>query len=264
MTSAALFDLSGLNALVCGASQGIGKATAQLLAQQGARVVLLARNREALEKVRSTLPSPEQHLCVAADVSHAVELDSALENILSTWGTIDILINNAGGPAAGPLLEAEPSAFESALHTHVLAQLQLCKKLAPAMRSKRFGRIINVISTSVRIPIPNLGVSNTIRAAVAGFAKTLSQELAPHGITVNNVLPGYTETERLSALAQASATRSATSPEVIRENWLKQVPMHRFARPEEVAAALAFLASREAGYITGVSLQVDGGRIGAI
>jgi 3-oxoacyl-[acyl-carrier protein] reductase len=264
MTSAPLFNLSGLNALVCGASQGIGKATAELFARQGARVVLLARTPESLEKVRSTLPSPEKHMCIKADISRAEELDAALENILQAWGNIDILVNNAGGPAAGPLLEANPSAFESALHTHVLAQLQLCKKITPTMKAKGYGRIINVISTSVRMPIANLGVSNTIRAAVAGFSKTLSNELAPHGITVNNVLPGYTETERLTALAQAAAQRSATTPEAIRENWLKQVPMNRFARPEEIAAALAFLASREAAYITGVNLQVDGGRIGAI
>jgi 3-oxoacyl-[acyl-carrier protein] reductase len=132
------------------------------------------------------------------------------------------------------------------------------------MKHKNFGRIINIISTSVRMPIPNLGVSNTIRAAVAGFAKTMSNELAPCGITVNNVLPGYTETERLAALAHAAAARNSSTADSVRENWLKQVPMNRFAQPEEVAAALAFLASREAAYITGVSLQVDGGRIGAI
>ena len=264
MDAAPLFNLTGLNALVCGASQGIGKATAQLFARQGARVVLLARNTETLEKVRSSLPSPEKHMCVAADVSQPKELDIALDTVLTSWGNIDILVNNAGGPAAGPLMEADPLSFEAALRTHVLAQLQLCKKLTPTMKTKGYGRIINVISTSVRMPIANLGVSNTIRAAVAGFAKTLSNELAPHGITVNNVLPGYTETERLSALAQAAAVRSATNPETVRENWLKQVPMNRFARPEEVAAALAFLASREAAYITTVSLQVDGGRIGAI
>jgi 3-oxoacyl-[acyl-carrier protein] reductase len=132
------------------------------------------------------------------------------------------------------------------------------------MKHKNFGRIINIISTSVRMPIPNLGVSNTIRAAVAGFAKTMSNELAPCGITVNNVLPGYTETERLAALAHTAAVRNSSTADSVRENWLKQVPMNRFAQPEEVAAALAFLASREAAYITGVSLQVDGGRIGAI
>jgi 3-oxoacyl-[acyl-carrier protein] reductase len=161
-------------------------------------------------------------------------------------------------------MDAEPAHFIAALNTHILAQLQICKKLMPAMQKKKFGRIINVVSTSVRMPIPNLGVSNTTRAAVAGFAKTLSNELAPHGITVNNVLPGYTETERLSALLQSAAERGQTSQDTVRENWLKQVPMNRFAKPEEVASAIVFLASKEAGYITGVSMQVDGGRIGAI
>ena len=259
-----LFDLTGLNALVCGASQGIGRATAETFAKQGARVVLLARNAEALEKARAALPSPEKHMCVTADVSRSDELDAALEKISSQLGSIDILVNNAGGPTAGALLDAEANSFELALRTHILAQLHLCKKLTPSMKHKNFGRIINIISTSVRMPIPNLGVSNTIRAAVAGFAKTMSNELAPCGITVNNVLPGYTETERLAALAHAAAARNSSTADSVRENWLKQVPMNRFAQPEEVAAALAFLASREAAYITGVSLQVDGGRIGAI
>lgn len=258
------FDLSGLNALVCGASQGIGKATAQLFAQQGARVVLLARNLEELEKARASLPHPNNHLCVCADLSKSDQVDAALQLIAQKVGTSHILVNNAGGPPSGPLMDAKGASFESALTTHILSQLQLCQALVPGMKSAGFGRIINIISTSVRVPIAGLGVSNTIRAAVAGFAKTLSSELAPHAITVNNVLPGYTETERLKSLAQAAATRDGTTQEAVMDNWLRQVPMRRFAKPSEVAAALAFLASREAGYITGVSLQVDGGRIGAI
>jgi len=263
-SSTPLFQLNGLSALVCGASQGIGRATAQLFAHQGARVVLLARDLEKLEATRKTLPSPEEHLCVSADLAKSSAIDSAVETILQQMGSVHILVNNAGGPAAGPLLDTQPAAFEAALNTHLLAQLQLCKAFVPGMKAAGFGRIINIISTSVRTPIANLGVSNTIRAAVAGFAKTLSNELAPHAITVNNVLPGYTQTDRLSALLQAAATRESTSVDMVRENWLKQVPARRFAKPEEVAAALAFLASREAGYITGVSLQVDGGRIGSI
>ena len=227
-------------------------------------MAILARNSESLERARTTLPEPDKHLCLVADVSSTEELDKAMQQVHAHFGNIDILVNNAGGPAAGPLLDAQPEAFEAALRTHVLAQLHLCKKITPSMKQKRFGRIINVISTSVRTPIANLGVSNTIRAAVAGFAKTLSNELAPFGITVNNVLPGYTETERLTTLAQTAALKNASTPDAVREQWLKQVPMNRFAQPEEVAAALAFLASREASYITGVNLQVDGGRIGSI
>lgn len=264
MTSGKMFDLSGLTALVCGASQGIGKATAIAMAHQGATVVLLARSLETLESVRRTLPQPERHLCLSADLASAADIEGALIKMETSGFAPDILINNAGGPASGALLDALPESFEAALRTHVLAQLQLSQKLVPQMKSKSFGRIINIISTSVRIPIANLGVSNTIRAAVAGFAKTMANELAPFGITVNNILPGFTETERLSALMQASAARLNTPPDAVRETWLKQVPMQRFAKPEELAAAAVFLASREAGYVTGTSLQVDGGRIGAI
>lgn len=259
-----LFQLQGLTALVCGASQGIGRATAQLFARQGARVILLARSREKLEAVRSQLTDSEKHLCVAADLTDSSAIDAALKKIVETVGTVHILVNNAGGPASGPLLDAQPTAFEAALTTHILSQLRLCQTLVPQMKSAGFGRIINIISTSVRVPISGLGVSNTIRAAVAGFAKTLSNELAPCGITVNNILPGYTLTERLQALAQAAATRNNTSSEAVMEQWRQQIPMQRFAQPEEIAAALAFFSSREAGYITGVSLQVDGGRIGSI
>jgi len=264
MTTQTLFHFGGLNALVCGASQGIGRATAELFAKQGARVILLARNAEKLEAVRAQLPNADKHLCVIADLTQHADIQNALKVISEKIGPVHILVNNAGGPASGPLLNAQSSAFESALTTHILSQLQLCQALVPQMKAEGFGRIINIISTSVRVPINGLGVSNTIRAAVAGFAKTLSNELAPHAITVNNVLPGYTLTERLSSLAQAAATRDGLSQEAVMDNWRAQIPMRRFAQPEEVAAALAFLASREAGYITGVNLQVDGGRIGCI
>jgi len=264
MQNKTMFSLDGLTALICGASQGIGKATAQAMASQGASVVLLARNSEALEKLRSQLAQPERHMCVTADLSSPAEIRTALSQIHARGYSPDILVNNAGGPSSGPLLDAQPESFEAAFRTHVLAQLQLSKELVPHMRSNGFGRIINVISTSVRIPIANLGASNTIRAAVAGFAKTLSNELAPSGITVNNVLPGFTQTERLESLIQASATRLNVTPDTVRDSWTKQVPMGRFAKAEELAATIVFLASREAGYITGTSIQVDGGRIGAI
>ena len=259
-----MFSLEGLTALVCGASQGIGKATAHAMARQGAKVVLLARNVEALEQVRNQLDQPERHLCITADLSSANEIDSAIEKMITKGFSPEILVNNAGGPSSGPLLDAHPETFEAAFRAHVLAQLQLSQKLVPAMKNKNFGRIINIISTSVRVPIANLGASNTIRAAVAGFAKTLSNELAPSGITVNNVLPGFTQTERLESLIQAAANRLNLSPQSVSDTWVKQVPMGRFAKAEELAATIAFLASREAGYITGTSIQVDGGRIGAI
>lgn len=259
-----MFSLQGLTALICGASQGIGKATAVAMANQGATLVLLARNIEKLENLRHQLPHPDRHFCISADLSEPSELDAALTQIEKAGFLPDILINNAGGPSSGALLEAHPDAFEKAFRTHVLSQLQLCQKLTPQMKKQGFGRIINIISTSVRVPIANLGVSNTVRAAVAGFAKTLSNELAPNGITVNNILPGFTETERLGSLIEATAGRLNVTPEAVREAWTKQVPMGRFAKAEELAATAVFLASREAGYITGTSIQVDGGRIGAI
>lgn len=264
MTNQTLFSLHGLTALVCGASQGIGRATAELFAKQGAHVILLARNREKLEAVKSGLINAEKHWCVTADLAKQSDIEEALRTITAQKGPVHILVNNAGGPPSGALMDANSTAFESALTTHVLSQLQMAQQLVPHMKAAGFGRIINIVSTSVRMPIPGLGVSNTIRAAVAGFAKTLSHELAPHGITVNNVLPGYTLTERLNALAHTAAARDGVAQDAVMSQWLSQVPMRRFGKPEEVAAALAFLASREAGYITGVSLQVDGGRIGCI
>ena len=259
-----MFSLEGLTALICGASQGIGNATAHAMASQGASLVLLARNLEALEILRSQLAEPGRHICVVADLCSSADIDNALAQMQARGFSPDILVNNAGGPSSGPLLDAQPENFEAAFRTHVLAQLHLSKNLVPSMKSRGFGRIINVISTSVRVPIANLGASNTIRAAVAGFAKTLSNELAPCGITVNNVLPGFTQTERLESLIQACATRLNASVDSVRESWMKQVPMGRFGKAEELAATIVFLASREAGYITGTSIQVDGGRIGAI
>lgn len=257
-------SLDGKTALVCGASQGIGFAAAVECAQLGARVVCLARNGDLLNARVRELPGSAKHACVVADLSRPDEADAAVADWMAREGNIHILVNNAGGPKGGPLLEAREEDFLGALSTHVLASLRLVRRLVPGMIKDSYGRVVNVVSVSVRTPIANLGVSNTTRAAMAGWAKSLSNELAPHGITVNNVLPGYTRTERLASLVSANARQFGTTEGDVEEAWRKQVPLGRFAEASEVAAAIAFLASPAAAYITGQSLAVDGGRIPAI
>ncbi|MCA2961100.1 MAG: SDR family oxidoreductase [Silvanigrellales bacterium] len=259
-------SLAGRTALVCGASRGIGRATALQLAQQGARVVLLARDEGALLQVAASLPRPHtgEHGVVSCDVGQLEVLEKTVSACVAKGGPVHILVNNSGGPKAGPLVEATDDAFTAALTQHVLAAQRLVQVLAPHMKAAAYGRVVNVLSTSVRVPIAGLGVSNTIRAAMAAWAKTLAGELAPQGITVNNVLPGYTTTERFRELVAAAATRTGKSEADIETLWRAQVPMARFAAPEEVASAVCFFASPAASYITGQSLAVDGGRIGSI
>ena len=179
-------------------------------------------------------------------------------------GAIEILVNNSSGPKGGAILDASLDEFARAFHQHVLTNQLLAQTLIPGMKKRGYGRIVNVISTSVRVPIPGLGVSNTIRAATASWAKTLTNEVAPFAITVNSVLPGYTNTDRLASLLKSGAERAGLSEEQVAEEWKASTPLRRFAEPEEIAAAIAFLASPAAGYITGTALPVDGGRIGAI
>lgn len=259
-------SLEGRTALVCGASRGIGRATAEALAKQGARVVLLARSENALMEVAGALPKPRKggHVVLPCDVSKLDALEKSVKQCLANMGPAHILVNNSGGPKSGLLAEATDEAFLDALTQHVLASQRLAHVLVPHMKEAQFGRIVNIISTSVRVPIAGLGVSNTIRAAMAAWAKTLAGELAPFGITVNNVLPGYTTTERFEELVSAAAQRAGKTNAEIEAQWSANVPMARFASPAEVAAAICFFASPGASYITGQSLAVDGGRIGAI
>lgn len=258
-------DLSGKHALVCGASEGIGRAAAQELALLGADVTVLARREDVLREVAAALPcrGAQTHGWIAADMTHTDGLRAQAE-ALAAGKPVHILVNNTGGPPGGPAHTAEVGAFEDAFRMHLVANHVLMQALLPGMRAAGFGRIVNVISTSVREPIPNLGVSNTIRGAVASWAKTLSRELAPFGITVNNVLPGYTETARIAQILRDRARVGGRSEAEIAEEMRRSVPAGRFARPEEIGGVIAFLCSPAAAYVNGVSLAVDGGRMQSI
>jgi len=251
--------LAGKRALVCGSSQGIGRAAAEALAGAGAMVTLLARNRAALEAVRAGLTGIG-HEVLVADFNAPETARDAVAAHLTERGPLHILVNNAGGPPGGPLHAADPDAFLTAFRQHLLVAQLLVQLVVPGMRESGYGRIINVISTSVKEPIANLGVSNTTRGAVASWAKTLAGELGRHGITVNNVLPGYTRTARLDRLFAAQADRLGRSVAEVEAAAQANVPMARIGEPEEVAAAISFLASPLAGYISGINLPVDGGR----
>lgn len=257
-------DLVGKHALVCGSSQGIGRATALALAARGCRVTLLARSRAALDEVAAGIASDggEAHV-LEADLDDRAALKEKVLAHLERHGPIHILVNNTGGPPAGPLLEADEEHFLVPYGRHLLAAHLLVRLLLPGMRSAGYGRIINVLSTSVREPIPNLGVSNTIRATMASWAKTLSRELPP-GVTINSVLPGYTATERLDDLAGSISKKTGKSEEEVRADWVTKTPEGRLGRPEELAAAIVFLASPEAAFVRGVVLPVDGGRLQSI
>jgi 3-oxoacyl-[acyl-carrier protein] reductase len=255
-------DLSGKTALVCGSSAGIGKAIAMEFASSGARVILLARNREKLEKVLSALPNQQlHHALFVADFQDTNDVQTAANLIVAEY-KIDILVNNTGGPAAGPAHMAESSEFMAAFQIHLINNHNLVQACFPGMQQRGWGRVINVISTSVKIPLPNLGVSNTIRGAVGNWSKTLAGELGKFGITVNNVLPGATETERLGNIISGKSNKTGQSQEDIQREMLHEIPSGRFGKPEEIAYAACFLASDNAAYINGTNIVVDGGRTG--
>lgn len=258
-------DLSGRHALVCGASKGIGRASAIELAGLGASVTLLARSTDALQAVLAELPAKpgQQHSWRSVDMLDTAALRTAADEVAANQ-PVQILINNTGGPPGGPAYSAPAEAFETAFRQHLLAGQTLVQALLPGMRGSQYGRIVNVISTSVKEPITGLGVSNTVRAAVAGWAKTLSSELAADGITVNNVLPGYTRTDRLDGLLAAQAAAGGRSEDAIAQGMLASVPARRFGEASEVAAVIAFLCTPAAAYVNGVSITVDGGRTRAL
>ncbi|NNK71301.1 MAG: SDR family oxidoreductase [Flavobacteriaceae bacterium] len=251
--------LKNKTALVCGSTQGIGKATAIALAKEGVRVTLMARNEDRLKEVLQELPGND-HDYLVADFFEPAKLQKTISEYLSDNTGFHILINNTGGPRSGLIKDASLEEFRKAFNQHLICNHVLAQSVIPYMTREKFGRIINVISTSVKEPIPGLGVSNTIRNAVANWSKTLAGEVGAMGITVNNVLPGFTETERLNEIIKIKASQENTSIDQMTAIMKNYTPAKRFAKPEETAAAILFLASEQAAYINGINLPVDGGR----
>lgn len=258
-------SLQGKKAIVCGSTQGIGKASAIELALLGAEVTLIARSKSKLEGVARELPSShgQKHNFIVADFSDSTGLKAAVQEFTGS-NIAQILVNNTGGPPAGQAIDAGIEDFTAAFSAHLLCNQILVQALVPGMKQSRYGRIINVISTSVKIPIRGLGVSNTIRGAVANWSKTLSVELAPFGITVNNVLPGASLTARLESIIKSKAEKSNISREQVVKEMESEIPAGRISDPSEIAAAVAFLSTPAAGYINGINVPVDGGRTGSL
>lgn len=258
-------SLEGKNAVICGSSQGIGLAIAKELALLGANCILMARDASSLNYAVNSLNQTNQqkHSFSIADFSKVDQVKRAIESITQQQ-KIHILVNNTGGPKAGLITEAKEDEFMNAFQQHLICNHLLTKSVVPGMKIEEYGRIINVISTSVKIPLPNLGVSNTIRAAVASWAKTMANELGKFNITVNNILPGLTETSRLESLIENTAQKTQTEKEKVAEEMASEIPMKRFGQASEIAAVAAFLASPAASYVNGTSIPVDGGRTGSI
>ena len=259
-------NLKGKRAIVCGSTQGIGKAAAQELASLGASVTLVARNQASLEKVKGELDTSagQSHETLAVDFSMAADVKEKVGAYVKQAGPIHILVNNTGGPKGGAVLDAEQQEFVNAFSQHLLCNHILAQVVIPGMKTEHYGRIVNIISTSVKQPIPGLGVSNTVRAAVASWAKTLAGEVAPFGITVNNVLPGMTRTGRLDYVIRARSERSGKTVEAVTQEMMAEIPAGRFGEPHELGAVIAFLCSPAASYVNGISIRVDGGRTSSL
>ncbi|MBC8371896.1 MAG: SDR family oxidoreductase [Planctomycetes bacterium] len=258
-------SLDQRNAVICGASTGIGREIALAMAAQGANVFLIARSHEKLEALSKdciALSKGTAHFATC-DLEDTDAVHQVVAQILSELPEVHILVNNSGGPPGGPLLEASIDDFLKPMRRHLFAAHEIVKALSPSMAKARYGRIINVISTSVKEPIAGLGVSNTVRGAVASWSKTLSKEL-PADITINNLLPGFTATDRLDSLKTTVAQRRGISADDVAEQWLATIPAQRLGDPRELAALAAFLASPAGGYVRGQSIAVDGGRLNSI
>ncbi len=258
-------DLKNKTAIVCGATQGIGLGIAQEFAKEGVNLILVARNKEKLISCVNSLERPEKHSFICVDFSKPNELEKELSSYFKKHKTVvHILINNTGGPKSGPIERAKTSEFVDAFNMHVLCNQILCSFVVPGMKKLGYGRIINIISTSVKIPIIGLGVSNTIRGAVANWSKTMANELGEFQITVNNVLPGYTNTNRLRSLFEKMSSSQKKPIKEIEQNIINNVPLKRLGTVNDVANIVTFLASKKASYINGVNIPIDGGRTGSL
>ena len=255
-------DLKGKRVLVCGSSQGMGLAIAKELSEMGAGVTLFARNEESLKKVLNQL-SPGDHNYLVADFDDLKAVENEVKKGLKKE-SYQILINNSGGPAPGPLADAELAAFEVPMSRHLYVSHTLVKLLLPGMKEANYGRVVNIISTSVKVPIAGLGVSNTVRGAMASWARTLANELGQFGITVNNILPGFIHTARIESLVAGKSKSEGKSEDEIKAEMKKTIPAGRFGKPAEIAAYAALLCSKSGAYINGTSLRIDGGRTGSI
>ena len=257
--------LAGRHAIVCGASAGIGRATALALASAGAELTLVSRSADKLAELANECierGSPAAHV-VPIDLEDGRAIDGVIPRHIGENGPIHILVNNAGGPPSGPLLDASDEDFLKPLRRHLFAAQRMVRHCLPGMEASGYGRIVNIVSTSVREPIANLGVSNTVRGAMAGWSKTLASELPP-AVSINNILPGFTDTGRLDSLANQISENRGITPDEVRSTWLAGVPADRLIDPSETAAAIAFLCTEAGGAIRGVSLAVDGGRMRSI
>ncbi len=259
-------NLKNKTALVCGSTQGLGLASATEIALLGANVILMARDEEKLKNTLSKLDTSlgQQHNYIVADFSSHENVSASINNYLNNGNQIHILVNNTGGPAGGKAIDANIEEYLQAFNNHLICNHILVQAIVPGMKAAGFGRIINVISTSVKQPLAGLGVSNTIRAAVANWSKTLSSELGQFGITVNNVLPGFTQTTRADYVIKKKAVDSGKSEEEVMKSLVAEIPVGRIGQPEEFGAAVAFLCSPAAAYINGINLPVDGGRTGCL
>jgi 3-oxoacyl-[acyl-carrier protein] reductase len=258
--------LKGKVALVAAASRGLGRAVAEELAAEGAALVLCSRSAEAINQTASEIAEATgaDILALPCDVSKAEEVARLVQSGVERFGRIDILVTNAGGPPAGPSDSFDREAWEAATRLTLFSAIELARQVLPGMKERQWGRILNITSIAVKQPVDNLILSNSLRAAVTGFARTLANEVATFGITVNNIMPGYTRTERVEELSRMMAEKEGITPEDFIARWEKEIPMRRLGEPREFAALAAFLVSERASYITGTSIPVDGGWIRAL
>ncbi|MFH1135317.1 MAG: SDR family oxidoreductase [Pseudomonadota bacterium] len=253
--------LHGKIALVGGAGKGLGRAAAFSLAREGVKVGLISRTRATLEKTAAEIEAAtgSEARAIPADLADRDQAVEAARAAVRLFGRVDILVNNAGGPPSGQFLDFADADWDRAFQLNLMSAISLARELVPGMKARGFGRIVNITSLAVKQPLDGLILSNAIRAGLHGWAKSLSNELAPFGITVNNILPGYTLTDRVGSLAAVLAQKQGTTPEAVIAGWEAGIPMKRLGRPEDLGDLAAFLASEQAGYITGTSILIDGG-----